>query len=343
MTNGPAQSAQAIPPNRPAARINSADGLPEPGGFAEFRALADAAEETDGHPPFSEQTLVRLRQQPTADQVRPRLLLGFVPDEPQSVPVETPGPLAGVAVLLADADGVGATLELTVHPVFRNQGIGTALLEQLREERGFAGLRAWSHGNHAAAERLAGRFGFQPVRELLRLRLATGAATDQAPVWPDGVRLRSFVPGQDEQAWLAVNAAAFAHHPEQGAMTLGDLQARMTEDWFDPDGFLLAVDDADQVLGFHWTKIHAGANGHADLGEVYVVGIAPQAQGTGLGKALTLAGIDYLHRRGLAAIMLYVDADNTAAVALYRKLGFSPWDADVMYGLPDAAAGATVE
>lgn len=346
MTNGAAQKSGTTPPHRPDGPISSANGFPEPGVLAGIRALAEAAEETDDHPPFSEQTLVRLRNQQRTEQGEPLLLLSLSSAGPQSPPTGapgmlTPGMLTGVAVVLAEADGV--TLELAVHPMFRNRGIGTALLEQLREDRGFAGLRAWSHGNHVAAGRLAEHFGFQPVRELLRLRLATGAESGQAPQWPDGVTLRSFVPGQDEQAWLTVNAAAFASHPEQGAMTLGDLQARIAADWFDPDGFLLAVDHSDQILGFHWTKVHAGAKGHPDLGEVYVVGVAPQAQGLGLGKALTLAGIDYLHRRGLAVVMLYVDADNTGAVALYQKLGFSQWDADVMYGHRSGPAEAPVE
>ena len=115
-------------------------------------------------------------------------------------------------------------------------------------------------------------------------------------------------------------------------MTRADLEARMAEDWFDPIGFLLAVRESDgELLGFHWTKVHPRSGSHPAIGEVYVVGVTPQAQGTGLGKALTLAGISYLHESGLDAVMLYVDADNTAAVALYRKLGFVRWDVDVMY------------
>ena len=115
-------------------------------------------------------------------------------------------------------------------------------------------------------------------------------------------------------------------------MTRADLEARMAEDWFDPSGFLLAVRESDgELLGFHWTKVHPRTGNHPAIGEVYVVGVTPQAQGSGLGKALTLAGINHLHESGLDAVMLYVDADNTPAVALYRKLGFVQWDVDVMY------------
>ena len=116
-------------------------------------------------------------------------------------------------------------------------------------------------------------------------------------------------------------------------MTLADLKAREEEAWFDPEGFLLAVDADGTLLVYHWTKVHPKQGPHPAIGEVYVVGVTPDAQGSGLGKALTVAGIRHLQEKGLHAVMLYVDADNEAAVALYRKLGFVRWDTDVMYGL----------
>jgi mycothiol synthase len=222
-------------------------------------------------------------------------------------------------------------LEIAVHPSYRNQGVATRLVGELQATRGFAGLKAWSHGNHEAAADLAARYGYGPVRELWKMRLAGSTAELPDVPLPDGVTLRAFVPGRDEEAWLDANGAAFAHHAEQGNMTRADLDARMAEPWFDPAGFLLAVDASDRILGFHWTKVHPRHGDHPAIGEVYVVGVTPQAQGTGLGKALTVAGIRHLQRQGLHAVMLYVDADNVPAVSLYRKLGFTRWDVDVMY------------
>ena len=152
----------------------------------------------------------------------------------------------------------------------------------------------------------------------------------------DGVALRGFVPGQDEQAWLDVNAAAFADHPEQGSLTRADLDDRMAEDWFDADGLLLAAREADgRLLGFHWTKVEpdAGADGPR-VGEVYAVGVSPDAQGLGLGRALTLAGLHRMAEQGVDVVDLYVDADNTAAVALYASLGFELFAADAQYRRP---------
>lgn len=309
-------------------------GAPEPELLRDIRALVAAAEESDGNPPLSEQTLVELRS-PEADADSLLILATYAPED-KSDP-STAEDLAGVAVVVLE--GGAGVLELVVHPNYRNQGVGVLLVDKLKALRGLEGIKAWSHGNHEAAADLAARYGYRAVRELWRMRLIRPQESGPEPVepaLPEGVTLRSFVPGQDEEAWLAANAAAFAHHPEQGGMTRSDLGARMAEPWFDPAGFILATeraaDGSERILGFHWTKVHPRTGAHPAIGEVYVVGVTPEAQGRGLGKALTIAGIRHLHDRGLNAIMLYVDADNAAAVALYRTLGFTRWDADVMYG-----------
>jgi mycothiol synthase len=307
----------------------------------DVKALAAAAEESDGNPPLSEQTLVTLRAADAGDHSLLTLAL-YAPDygageqhaQAGTVQAGTAQDLAGVAVVVGEPDGTGV-LEVAVHPSYRNQGVADRLVQELRDTRGFGGLSAWSHGNHEAAAELAARYGYGAVRELWKMRLSTAAELPEVVlpevVLPEGVTLRAFVPGQDEDAWLAANKAAFAHHPEQGNMTRADLDARMAEPWFDPAGFLLAVDGSGALLGFHWTKVHPRHGDHPAIGEVYVVGVSPAAQGTGLGKALTVAGINYLQGQGLHAVMLYVDADNMPAVALYRRLGFTRWDVDVMY------------
>lgn len=330
----------AHPENWP---VLAATGAVDEQLWRDVKALVGAAEESDGNPPLSEQTLVTLRAADaggTTGTKRVLTLAVYSADDSGGSAAAKPGAssaqgLAGVAVVVEDADGTGV-LEIAVHPSYRNQGVADRLVAQLRDSRGFAGLRAWSHGNHEAAADLAARYGYGPVRELWKMRLTTasaGRADIALPdfVLPDGVTVRAFVPGQDEPAWLAANKAAFAHHPEQGSMTRADLDARMAEPWFDPAGFLLAVDSSDRLLGFHWTKVHPRHGEHPAIGEVYVVGVTPEAQGTGLGKALTVAGIRHLQQHGLHAVMLYVDADNIPAVSLYRRLGFTRWDVDVMY------------
>jgi mycothiol synthase len=187
-------------------------------------------------------------------------------------------------------------------------------------------LRIWSHGDHPGARALAAATGYRVVRELLQLRRSLDGLADSGEVTlPAGVTLRSFRPGTDDATWLRLNARAFAHHPEQGRMAQSDLDARMAEPWFDPSGFLIAEQDG-VMIGFHWTKVHPEG-----LGEVYVVGVDPDRHGGGLGRALTLAGLQHLHERGVGIALLYVESDNVPALAVYHRLGFTTWHSDVMY------------
>ena len=147
--------------------------------------------------------------------------------------------------------------------------------------------------------------------------------TDLPPVpAPDGVRITTYSGPADDAELLRVNNAAFAWHPEQGGWTEADIAERRGEPWFDPDGLFMAVDErSGKLLGFHWTKVH-----NPDLGEVYVVGVDPAAQGRGLGATLTLVGLHHLAERlqkvHSLTVMLYVEADNSAAVKTYQKTGF---------------------
>jgi mycothiol synthase len=229
---------------------------------------------------------------------------------------------------LEDTDPVEApAAELVVHPAHRGRGHGRALGSALLAASGKR-LRVWAHGGKAAARHLSQVLGLTLFRELHQMRRPLSLSLDSLPEsgLPEGVTVRTFVPGQDDAAWLAVNAAAFAHHPEQGSLTQRDLDDRKAEPWFDPKGFFLAEKEG-RLIGFHWTKVHAAEG----LGEVYVVGVDPGAQGGGLGTALTAIGLRHLAAEGLPTAMLYVDGDNTAALKVYGQLGFVTHETDLMY------------
>jgi mycothiol synthase len=226
-------------------------------------------------------------------------------------------------------------VNLAVTPPARRAGAGRALAEAVLTAFADAPLTAWSHGNHPGAARLAAALGFDRVRDLWVMRRPLSPSHPLPPVEPaGGIDVRAFRPGQDEEAFLALNAEAFAGHPEQGAMTRADLDERMAEPWFDPAGFLLA-ERGDDLLGFHWTKVHGDGPG-----EIYVLGIDPDAQGLRLSRPLALAGLHSMRERGVTQAMLYVDDSNPRAVALYDKLGFTPWSTDVTYQRPDDRAAA---
>lgn len=270
------------------------------GGHVE--GIRAACAEEDGHDPLDEAARLRLKHHGLAGS-----RLWLVED-------------AGFALL---HDG---GLDLAVRPTARAAGVGTALAGEAAPET----RTAWSHGNHPAARALAARHGFRAVRELwvMRRPVADPLPSDQAPT-----EIRGYRTG-DRDELLRVNAAAFVDHPEQGAMDSAALAERMAEPWFDPAGLLVAGDADGPMLGFHWTKQHSDR-----VGEVYVVATAPAAQGRGLGRALTLAGLRHL--AGVlepdGEVILYVESDNLPARRVYERLGFTHADTDthVQYGAAD--------
>jgi mycothiol synthase len=291
--------------------------------------LVRAATDSDGVGPLSEHVMLHLRY---GGDPRARNLL-LVSD----------GELSGYAHLDPTDPVEGPSGELVIHPAHRRQGLGLQLTRALVAEAGPGPLRLWAHGDLPGAVALAAAAGFERVRALWQMRRSLQSRLER-PQLAEGITVRTFVPGQDEDAWIDLNSRAFAHHPEQGAWTREDLDLREREAWFDPSGFFLAERDG-KLAGFHWTKIHgpadtpapaaadggAPARAHEAIGEVYVVGVDPDQRGLGLGRALTLVGLQYLRSRGLFQVMLYVDESNTPAIKLYQSLGFTHWDTDVMF------------
>jgi mycothiol synthase len=228
---------------------------------------------------------------------------------------------------VAAAGTTDAVAELVVDPTARRQGHGRALLDAALAE----GTRSvWAHGLLPPADALARSAGLELTRSLYLMKRPLTHADATDPELPEGFSVRPFEPGRDDEAWVRLNAAAFARHPEQGRLTVADLHERMTQPWFDPAGLLLVVDEATgAVVAFHWTKVEPGST----LGEVYVVGVDPDHQGRGLGGPLTRLGLAHLARRGLAEVELYVDGDNTAARRTYERLGFTDAAVDGQYTL----------
>jgi mycothiol synthase len=301
--------------------------------------LLDRVEAADGHEPISE---------PKRAQLRRAFDRGPASSGPGSdgtfvsvlVTDASGRELIGVAHLREGGADGSLAVELVVDPAHRGSDpdvadrLLTGALEAAAEpgtlDRSGGGhpatvrtVRFWAHHATPADDRVADAHGLHLERELIQMRRPLPVEGDRVPL-----AVRPFVPGVDESAWLAVNNRAFATHPEQGGWVLETLLAREREPWFDPDGFLLHEVDG-QLAASCWTKVHATTD--PPMGEIYVISVDPAFHGRGLGRALTLAGLDWLSGAGLEVGMLYVDGANHTATTLYRSMGFVDHQVDRAY------------
>ncbi|WP_201521737.1 mycothiol synthase [Gulosibacter hominis] len=276
---------------------------------AEIQQLTRTATETDGLPPFNEETLLNLAQR-------------------QAVTArDASGSLLGAALYRTHTDGM-LSAELVVHPHARRRRVGTALARELTSlltTHAAQQLQVWAHGSLPGSRELAASLGAIATRELYVLALPLHAPLPQ-PDLPAGMQIRAFDADRNARAWVALNAKIFAAHPEQGRLQLADLEARMRQPWFNSEDFLVLTAD-DELAGYCWCKIDG------DEYEIYVVGVAPNLAGQGLGRTLMNAGLNRLLERGAKRAILYVDGSNTPAMSLYRRLGFVTERLDVQYFL----------
>ncbi len=297
--------------------------------IASVTELLDAAARADGRRPLSDHLYL--------DLVNGGLdgFAGFLASEP--------GHDHPVAYAQISRGNDAHAFELVIHPHHRYEmaTIGPELIEAAIDvvaADGGGRVNWWVFEPTSAHDALADDAHMARGRTLHQMRRPLPTGMDVT------IETRSFVPGADDDAWLLVNNRAFADHSEQGGWTTATFCQRQQESWFDADGFrvLDAVDDhgVERMAGFCWTKVHPAAEtGDQELGEIYVIAVDPDFHGRGLGAQLTLDGLDHLARQGIETGMLYVDADNTPAVTLYRRLGFTIHSTNAAFVADIAPAG----
>jgi mycothiol synthase len=312
---------------------------PDAAVVEEINALIDRVAVATEHPAISEAKRLALihagpqgpgnarQDSATTVSTEPHLLAAVVSRDRVS------GQLVGYAPVVGDVVSGHYAMEVAADPAASD---AATLVDRLVDaactlvaESGGRTLRLWISKASDADDERARAHGFQAERHLIQMRCHL-PLTDpgRKPGTAPTIRTRAFRPGHDEAAWLATNNRAFASHPEQGDWDLTTLLEREEEAWFDPDGLLLLEEDG-RLAGSCWTKVHADSR--PPMGEIYVIGVDPDFHGRGWGRALTQAGLDWLAEQGLTVGMLYVDADNTAAVTMYRSMGFTDDHVDRSY------------
>lgn len=289
--------------------------------------IAAMAAAIDGHAPFNDQMIVDIKSG-----------------------AASVGILTVDGTDMAAAATVGTSFELVVDPAARRRGLGTQLGRVALTRCAADGMTAksssgaeanrvtaWSHGTGEAATRLAARLSMTPARRIHVLAATqphqTNQTTERDATPSISIHTIDDTAGGRDAArdeWVRLNATAFASHPEQGTLTRADLNARTREQWWDPEGFFIARNAAGEALGFCWTKI-VTTRASETVGEIYAIGVLPNATGHGIGTTLLDTGLCYLQHRGVVETILYVDDNNTRAIDLYRANGFTHRSTDTQY------------
>jgi mycothiol synthase len=284
-------------------------------------SLIKAAHDFDGTPAIAEHVLLHLRH--GGDKSDSHLVIEENKEVIAYAHLDTTDLVAGPSV------------EAVVHPQHRGKGLGALILKEAIKICGDR-TRIWSHGDLPAAKAIAASLKLERLWSNLLMSKSLGEIQPVTSKYP----IRTFIPGLDNQAFLDLNNKVFADYPDQGGWSEDDLKVRVNESWFDDKGFFLA-EDMGELIGFCWTKIHGAHthshsggdddHGHEALGEIYVLAVNPDYKGQGIGRDLTITGLNYLKYQGLSNVMLYVGVENKPAFKLYKSLGFNEFGSDVMY------------
>ena len=284
-------------------------------------ALIKAAHDFDGTPPIAEHVLLHLRH--GGDKSDSHIVF------------ESDNQVLAYAHLDTTDLVAGPSVEAVVHPNHRSKGLGAQILKEAIKVCGDK-TRIWSHGDSPAAKAIAESLKLERLWSNLLMSKSLGEIQPVKSKYP----IRTFISDFDNQAFLSLNNKVFANYPDQGGWSEDDLKVRLNEAWFDEKGFFVA-EDKGELIGFCWTKIHGAHthshsdqdddHGHDALGEIYVLAVNPDYKGQGVGRDLTITGLNYLKYQGLNNVMLYVGVENKPAFNLYKSLGFNEFGSDVMY------------
>lgn len=283
---------------------------------AEFLCFATELKSADGYAAFNDDNEINYT-------ARQKIALGIGEQLCALAVWHLYSPADSPAVTIAEA-------ELAVLPAFRDKGLGQKLLSELAQRAQQAGavrLKVWAHGDTAVQQQLAQNTGAGAIRTLHKMVLQLdNKSAVVASITVDSAKISTYNSSQ-AAAWVQLNSQVFAWHPEQGRLTIKDLEARLAENWADTSSFYLLHAESGELIGYNWLKLTANA------AEIYVLGVAPWVAGKGYGKALLQRGLAEIYSRGYQQAELYVEAENSAAIALYCKYGFVVTETHVQYEL----------
>lgn len=207
-----------------------------------------------------------------------------------------------------------------VEKAYRRRGIGRGLLRTAVERASDIGgevLHVQVAEESEQARRLLLSCGFTAARSYSTMRW--DGMIQSAPELPDGFALRSFGGAGDLEGLTDLQNAVFGGSWGFSPNSVEDIEARLRLKTCDAAGVIFAT-DGDRLAGYNWTLRTAVPGG--STGWICMTGVHPDYRERGVGRAIVLAGMLYLTRKGVKTVELDVDDHNVAAVEMYDSLGF---------------------
>ena len=217
-----------------------------------------------------------------------------------------------------------------VHLEHRGLGIGTSMLDRIegRAATLFADVASprFRHSITAGdrpAEAILRDRGMQPIRHFWHMQLDLAGPLDPGAA-PDGIEIGGIRPTDDLKAIHAVLEAAFVDDPSGPPDPFDQWAERhLASPTYDPTLWLLAR-DGDVAVG-----VLIGSAGD-DGGWVDWLAVLDSHRGRGIAMALLRRSFAMLAERGVAYVLLNVDAENvTGATRVYERAGMrvvNRWD-----------------
>ena len=169
------------------------------------------------------------------------------------------------------------------------------------------------------------KLGLCMLRQFSVLKLENHIPMGQA-VFPEPIKLRSFDPEKDIEEYQNLFEQVFPHN----YLCKQTLECELEIPGFNPKNWLmLAEENSDKLIGFCITTIEQEIE--EKIGVIEYLGILPDFQQQGLGKALLISAVDLLRTKDVSWVKLATEVNNIRALNLYYNIGFNSWKESRLY------------
>lgn len=224
-----------------------------------------------------------------------------------------------------------SVLHVAVHPHFRRQGVGSALLVEALERARAVGATqvvTLAESDNIAANAFLKRHGYIAAGHN-RFMSAPAAVPLPLAVWPPGFKVRSLTEFRDISYFVEAANACYSTmwgHTQNTVQSTVEGYLKSVEeypDYFNPDGMLVVFDARDNVSGICSGYVETDSESGRSIKIIDSPAIVPTYQSLNLLRPLVLTTMHWLNSLAGGDFRLETWGDSETAVAVYQDIGFT--------------------